>query len=91
MVANNEGSRNQPRTPREPREPSRARRESREAAHAAIDGSRLEIMEGMGHFPHVEDPERFAVVLLDFITSTVAGPIGSEGLRDVILGNDDKR
>lgn len=59
------------------------------AAHEAIDGSRLEIMEGMGHFPHVEEPERFAAVLLDFISSTVAGPIGSGGLRDVILGNDD--
>ena len=29
------------------------------AAHDAIDGSRLEIMEDVGHFPHVEDPERF--------------------------------
>ena len=29
------------------------------AAHEAIEGSRLEIIEGVGHFPHVEAPERF--------------------------------
>ena len=56
-------------------------------AHAAIDGSRLEIMEGMGHFPHVEDAERFTAVLNDFLKTTSAGPIGPEHLRDVILGN----
>lgn len=57
------------------------------AAHDAIDGSRLEVMEGMGHFPHVEDPERFTAVLTDFLGTTTAGPIGPEQLRDVILGN----
>jgi pimeloyl-ACP methyl ester carboxylesterase len=59
------------------------------AAHDAIEGSRLEIMEGMGHFPHVEDPERFTRVLADFLDTTTAGPIGPEPLRDVILGNVD--
>ena len=29
------------------------------AAHEVIEGSRLEIIEGVGHFPHVEAPERF--------------------------------
>lgn len=59
------------------------------AAHDAIDGSRLEIMENIGHFPHVEDPERFTRVLADFLDTTTAGPIGPEPLRDVILGNVD--
>ena len=59
------------------------------AAHDAIEGSRLEIMEGMGHFPHVKDPERFTRVLADFLDTTTAGPIGPEPLRDVILGNVD--
>ena len=40
------------------------------AAHAAIPGSRLEIFDGVGHYPHCEDPERFVAVLLDFIAST---------------------
>jgi pimeloyl-ACP methyl ester carboxylesterase len=40
------------------------------AAHEAIPGSRLEIFEGVGHYPHCEAPERFVVVLVDFIAST---------------------
>lgn len=39
-------------------------------AHAAMPGSRLEIFEGVGHFPHVEDPLRFTSVLVDFLRST---------------------
>jgi pimeloyl-ACP methyl ester carboxylesterase len=38
--------------------------------HEAISGSRLEIFEGAGHFPHCEEPERFVEVLVDFMTST---------------------
>jgi pimeloyl-ACP methyl ester carboxylesterase len=30
------------------------------ATHAAIPGSRLEIFEGVGHYPNCEDPERFS-------------------------------
>jgi pimeloyl-ACP methyl ester carboxylesterase len=41
-------------------------------AHAAIRGSRLEIFEGVGHFPHCEDPDRFVRVLTDFIRDTPA-------------------
>jgi pimeloyl-ACP methyl ester carboxylesterase len=40
------------------------------AAHAAIPGSWLEIIEGVGHYPHCEDPERFVDVLTEFIEST---------------------
>lgn len=40
------------------------------AAHEAIPGSRLEIFEGVGHYPHCEAPERFVEVLLHFIDST---------------------
>lgn len=39
-------------------------------AHDAIPGSRLEIFEGVGHFPHCEAPERFVDVVVDFIAST---------------------
>jgi len=40
------------------------------AAHDAMPGSRLEIFEGVGHFPHAEDPARFTSVLLDFLATT---------------------
>jgi pimeloyl-ACP methyl ester carboxylesterase len=40
------------------------------AAHEAIPGSRIEIFEGVGHYPHCEAPERFVEVLEDFIAST---------------------
>jgi pimeloyl-ACP methyl ester carboxylesterase len=40
------------------------------AAHKAIPGSRLEIFDGVGHYPHCEAPERFVAVVIDFIAST---------------------
>jgi pimeloyl-ACP methyl ester carboxylesterase len=40
------------------------------AAREAIPGSRLEIFEGVGHYPHCEAPARFVQVLADFIAST---------------------
>lgn len=40
------------------------------AAHEAIPGSRLEIFEGVGHYPHCKVPARFIEVLVDFIAST---------------------
>jgi pimeloyl-ACP methyl ester carboxylesterase len=36
------------------------------AAHEALPGSRLEIFEGVGHYPHCEAPERFVTLLRDF-------------------------
>jgi pimeloyl-ACP methyl ester carboxylesterase len=38
--------------------------------HEAMPGSRLEIFEGAGHFPHRTDPERFRAVLDAFLAST---------------------
>ena len=39
-------------------------------AHAAMPGSRLELFEGAGHFPHHTAPQRFLAVLRDFLTHT---------------------
>jgi len=40
------------------------------AAHTAIRGSWLEIIEGVGHYPHCEAPDRFVEALTEFIEST---------------------
>ncbi|MGZ4183448.1 MAG: alpha/beta fold hydrolase [Solirubrobacteraceae bacterium] len=39
-------------------------------AHRGIPGSRVEIFDDAGHFPHVEEPVRFARLLMDFIKNT---------------------
>lgn len=36
-------------------------------AQQAITGSRVELFEGAGHFPHLDQPERFAELLGDFM------------------------
>jgi pimeloyl-ACP methyl ester carboxylesterase len=51
-------------------------------AHNEMPGSRLEIFPGVGHFPHVEDPQRFAEVLTDFIDSTEPARIDEATRRE---------
>jgi pimeloyl-ACP methyl ester carboxylesterase len=43
-------------------------------AQQAIAGSRVEVFEGAGHFPHLDDPERFARVLEEFLSEDPAQP-----------------
>ena len=40
------------------------------ATHAAVPGSRLEVLPGVGHFPHVESPTAVVDILDDFIATT---------------------
>jgi len=51
------------------------------AAHQAIPGSRLEIFEGVGHYPHCEAPARFVAVLIDFIASTKPARLLARSVR----------
>jgi pimeloyl-ACP methyl ester carboxylesterase len=55
------------------------------ATHAAIPGSRLEIFEGAGHFPHCEHPGRFARVVIDFMNTTAASTTSASQWRDRML------
>ena len=50
-------------------------------AHEQMPGSRLELFEKAGHFPHCEEPERFARVLLDFIATTEPAHVDPELMR----------
>jgi len=54
------------------------------AAHAAVAGSRLEIFEGVGHFPHLEAPERFLRSLVDFIESTAPADLSERQRRELL-------
>jgi pimeloyl-ACP methyl ester carboxylesterase len=50
-------------------------------AHERIPGSRLEIFPDAGHFPYLDDPKRFASVVLDFVTTTKPTAIDEERWR----------
>jgi pimeloyl-ACP methyl ester carboxylesterase len=53
-------------------------------AHAAMPGSRLEIFENAGHFPHHADPERFVSVLRDFLATTQPASFSSQQWRELL-------
>jgi pimeloyl-ACP methyl ester carboxylesterase len=53
-------------------------------AHAMMPGSRLELFERAGHFPHLDDPVRFIGVMSDFLASTEPAMLDPETLRDRI-------
>jgi pimeloyl-ACP methyl ester carboxylesterase len=53
-------------------------------AHETIEGSRLVIMEGVGHFPHVEAPEEFLAVINEFLATTPPAEADSGRLHDVL-------
>ncbi|HYC57030.1 MAG TPA: alpha/beta fold hydrolase [Candidatus Binatia bacterium] len=53
-------------------------------AHAAVPGSRLELFPGAGHFPHRDDPSRFADVLLDFLDTTEPADITDEKVHELL-------
>ena len=44
--------------------------EHADPAHEGMPGSRLELFEQAGHFPHLDDPMRFASTLEDFFAET---------------------
>ena len=48
------------------------------AAAAVLTGSRFELFEQAGHFPHCDEPARFTQLLLDFIDTTKPASLTSE-------------
>ena len=55
-------------------------------AHAAMPGSRLELIPGAGHFPQLSDPQRVARLLTEFIDETDSADLEPEDMRELVLG-----
>jgi pimeloyl-ACP methyl ester carboxylesterase len=54
------------------------------ATHERVPGSRLELFRHSGHFPQLDEPERFLDVLVDFIDSTEPAVLGAERWRELL-------
>jgi len=54
------------------------------AAHESIANSRLEIIEGAGHFPQMEAPDRFLEVLVDFLETTEPATLQAGDLQQLL-------
>lgn len=52
----------------------------------AIPGSRLLVIDGAGHFPHLDDPRSFTDLLTDFVRATPAAAYDPSRLRARLLG-----
>ncbi len=59
------------------------------SAHEAIPGSRLEIFEQSRHFPHQDEPVRFANLLLEFLRTSEPISFDKTDLRNRLANRDD--
>lgn len=58
------------------------------AAHAAIPGGRLEVFEQSGHFPHHDEPVRFARLLSEFLQTTEPAALDRAAVRDLLVSKN---
>jgi pimeloyl-ACP methyl ester carboxylesterase len=54
------------------------------AAHEAMPQSQLVIFEDSGHFPHAEEPQRYAEVVSDFVDTTEPRRLDEAELRALV-------
>lgn len=60
------------------------------AAQEAMSGSHLELFEEAGHFPHLDEPLRFAQTLQGFFSRTKPARLDTRMMRELVLGRDRK-
>ena len=53
-------------------------------AHEQVAGSRLEIFANSGHFPQLDEPERFLEILIDFIDNTDPAQVDEQRWRELL-------
>jgi hypothetical protein len=51
-----------------------------------MPGSRLEVFEGAGHFPHHDDPARFLALVRDFLATTAPASYSDQQWRALLRG-----
>jgi pimeloyl-ACP methyl ester carboxylesterase len=54
-------------------------------AHELMPGSRLELFEGAGHFPHLDEPMRFVALMSEFTAGTEPATVGPDQARELML------
>lgn len=53
-------------------------------AHASMPGSRLDLFDAVGHYPHCEDPEKFVRVLEGFVDTTEPARVSAQRWRELL-------
>lgn len=59
-----------------------------EPAHQGMPGSRLELFDDSGHFPHLDDPLHFARTLSHFLAETEPAKLDTSEMREMVLERD---
>ena len=59
-------------------------------AHSAMPGSRLELFDDSGHFPHLDDPVRFTRALEAFFLETEPAELSADLMRELVLARNAK-
>jgi pimeloyl-ACP methyl ester carboxylesterase len=64
--------------------------EHAQPAHEGMPGSTLELFDEAGHFPHLDDPLRFARTLETFLHETTPARLDTGTMRELVLERDPK-
>jgi pimeloyl-ACP methyl ester carboxylesterase len=64
--------------------------EHAQPAHEGMPGSTLELFDEAGHFPHLDDPLRFARTLETFLHETSPARLDTGTMRELVLERDPK-
>src|SRR4051795_4100572 len=60
-----------------------------ETVRSLVPSARVEVFDGAGHWPHLDDPDRFCDVLLDFIATTAPAAHDLDSWRRLLQQNWD--